>query len=431
MKQKNTGNAQTPRGISTKNYSRTSGAAFGADGQATPKKPRFLFWFICIFLSALIIFGAVFGIILGVRNSRAVAKGGGVYISEGVANYFASRYKVIYLGILNENNVSGVSDTEIFWSKTAEDGKTYGELLSAGFKSYLSEIIAGNILYDSFASLSGTDERVIENTIAAVVRDRAGGTVESFNERAAVYGFNYDDFCEAVELQYKYDMARSVIYGSDGTRLDASLANEFLGRYTHVSLAFIRTDYGRRYDTSKGEYVYYQLSGDELAKRLSKIEEYCGYIDNIKDGSGEIMTGQTFHEIENDYEGDEDVEFYFYEGSSETKIFAADYPEVVEKSYTLKDGEFAYVECDIPATDGSRGFKGVCFIYKTPTEGTPYKDEENTFFSDFYSLASKYYYATNIVEYSKDAEFTELYDEVINPTRIPKNNEICIMAWVG
>ena len=186
----------------------------------------------------------------------------------------------------------------------------------------------------------------------------------------------------------------------------------------------------RKYDESTGRYVYEEMDSVERAAREEKIEEFKSYIDNIALGSGEIMTAAKFREIVNDYEGDSTVEFYFYDGSSETLEFKLDFEAVVEKSYEMKVGEFGYAVCNAEPSDRySRGFEGICFIYKTEISGRPYTDEDNTFFSDFYEKASKYYYATNIAEYSKDAEFTDLYDEVMNPVSIPKNNEICIMGW--
>lgn len=425
---KKSGGAGNPVGISMKNSQRRS---VPTEAEVKPRKrPSFLTVFICVFLSAVIIFGAVFGIVSAVRSSRSVINGEGVYISEGVANYFASIFKVQYRGILNSNNVSGAEDSEEFWNKKDENGKTYGELFESEFREYLSEIVAGNILFNKFSKLSGADERVIEDTIANVVRDRAGGTVESFNAAAEKYGFDYDDFCEAVELQYKAETARIAIYGSDGTRLDDSLANEYLKKYTHVSLAFIRTDYTREKDSVTGEYVYKVMTDAERVGREAEIARFKGYIDNIKLGTGEIMTAATFREIVNDFEGDSDVEFYFYDGSSETAEFKLDFSSVVEVAYELENGEFGYAECNVePNSRYQRGFEGYCFIYKTPISGTPYKDKTNTFFADFYEKASKYYYAVNLNEYKKDAEFTDRYDEVMNPLSVPENNELCIMGW--
>jgi len=426
MKPKKEDGARMPSGVSMKNKKTPS--VQSGDAVKTRKKPSFLTIFVCIFLAVLIIFGAVFGIINAYKHSNSVAYGEGVYISRGEANYFASIFKVTYMGILNSKQISGVEDTEEFWSRKSESGESFGVLLERGFKSYLSEIIAGNILFDSYSELSGRDESVIEDTIERVVVDRAGGTVESFNKEAEKYGFDYDDFCSAVVLQYKYEMARVAIYGSDGTRLDGSLADEFLKKYTRVSLAFIRTDYERELDERTGEYVYTEMDSVERERRMAEIERFKGYVDNIKLGSGEIMTAATFREIVNDYEGDSTVDFYFYDGSSETEMFAEDFEEVVDKSLELGIGEFGYAECNAEATANYRGFKGYCFIYRTEIAGRPYADEENTFFSDFYELASRYYYATNLAEYMKDAEFTDLYDE-LTPVLIPKNNRICIMAW--
>ena len=429
--EKNTENAKiTPKGVSTKGSSRSQTQRETDNVKSAPVRSKFLTVFICAFLSLIIIFGAVFGIIMAVRGSNAVVRGDGVYVSEGVANYFASQYKVIYLGNLNSQQIEDVKDTEEFWNRDSGDGKTYGERFESGFKSYLAEIVAGNILYNKFVSLSVMDERIIENTISSVLRESAENSIEIFNERASAYGFDYDDFIEAAELQYKYDFARVAIYGESGESLDSTLASRYYTqKYTHVSLAYIRTDFRVEIDPVSGAEIYTELTTEEREEILRAIESYKTLIDNKKAGSGEMMTGANFDKLLEDYDGDTRV--YFQKDESETKTFAASFPEVVELAYSMKNGGFEYVDCSIPADDSYRGFEGVYFIYKTEGAKAPYEDKTNPFFADFYNNAAKYFFAANIVEYSKDAEFTDLYDEVMRPLSIPKNNEIYIAGWVS
>lgn len=419
----------TPKGVSTKgsSYSQSRRAAENTD--AAPRRSKFLTVFICAFLSVVIIFGAVIGIIMAVRGSDAVVSGEGVYVSEGAANYFASQYKVIYLGNLKGQQISDAADTEEFWNKDAGGGKTYGEKFLSAFKSYLSEIVAGNVLFNKFATLTVLDERIIENTIGSVLRDSAQNSIEIFDNRAAKYGFNYEDFCDAAELQYKYDMAKVAIYGEGGESLDQTLASRYYKKYTHVSLAYIRTDFQVEKDAVSGAEIYTELTAAEKEELLKTIESYKTLIDNKKNGSGEMMTGSSFDKLMKDHDGDSRV--YFQKDASETKLFALSFPEVVELAYSMKNGEFAYVDCSLPKDDSYRGFEGVYFIYKTEGATAPYEDKTNPFFADFYSNAAKYYFAENIVEYSKDAEFTDLYDEVMRPLSIPKNNEIYIAGWVS
>ena len=396
------------------------------------KNNSFLKTFICIFLAVLIVFGATAGIIVAVRNAKSVAKSGNVYVTEGVANYFASQFKITYMATLKADQVLGVEDKESFWNKTAEDGETYGEKLAKEFKGYLSEIVAGNVLFNNYGKLETSDEIVIEKTISDTLRWRANNSKEKFNEIAEKYKFNYDDFCEAIKLLYKAERARALIYGEDGTNLDTGLAAQYFKNYTHVSLAFIRTDYKRVVNEITGAEEYVEIDSIERAERLAKIAEIKGYIENTKTGSGDMMTALTFKEILNDYEGDPSVEYYFYAGSAATNEFALDFGEVVEMAYSMENGEFEYVNCSIapdPET-GYAGFSGACFIYKTAATGQPYLTEaDNTFLSDFYAIASTYYYASNLLEFAKDVEFTKLYDEKIDPVLIPKNNEIGISGW--
>ena len=143
------------------------------------------------------------------------------------------------------------------------------------------------------------------------------------------------------------------------------------------------------------------------------------------------MTLATFREILSDYDADPDVDFYFLDGIPSTEDFSLQYPGVVEMALSMQELEFGYVEINIPANEneGFVGFVGTCFIYKTAPVSGAYLDKDNTFFEDFYFYASRYFYSENLKEFSRDVEFTEIFDR-IDFADIPENKDIFFESWV-
>ena len=60
-----------------------------------------------------------------------------------------------------------------------------------------------------------------------------------------------------------------------------------------------------------------------------------------------------------------------------------------------------------------------------------YRNEDNVFFSDFYSDAADYFYEDALSELVGGVEFTRVYDEIMNPLGIPQNYELFITNWVA
>jgi len=206
-----------------------------------PGKSRFLTTFVCIFLAIVVVFGGVVGVITAVRDARAVAKYSDVMLDEGEVIYLASRYKTMYLASLSSAGIAA-GDSPVFWAKKAADGKTYGEHFNEGFREYIASVIVANYLYSSYTSYSTEDQRIVAASIEEILTLKADGSVAKFNELTEKYGFDYMDFEVATEMLYRAETAKSVIYGNGGTGLASfpDECNEFLKKYSHVSLLFVR-----------------------------------------------------------------------------------------------------------------------------------------------------------------------------------------------
>ena len=141
----------------------------------TPKKkPNPLFLTVVITVALALLFGAVMGIILAVRNARAVVSYGGVRMDKGVASYLAATYKDIYIKKLIDNQIYAY-DHEEFWKEEYEEGVTFGELLRSETENYIRSVAVGAYLFDRYSTLSREEKKNIRDAAEAVLSDKAGG----------------------------------------------------------------------------------------------------------------------------------------------------------------------------------------------------------------------------------------------------------------
>jgi hypothetical protein len=231
-------------------------------------------------------------------------------------------------------------------------------------------------------------------------------------------------------MLYCAELASILIYGQDGKNLSSSaeLCAEFLSTYSHVRLAFIRTEtklvISESEDGGRTEQIL-PLTDAEKQERAAIIERARLMIENRNGESGGEWIGITFFEqLQKDYDSDPDMNdtgYYFREGAFATAEFSEEFPEVVSRAYGMKIGEFAMVDVSF----------GVCVLYKEEPTSFAYLDTENPFFSDFYSDGAEYFYTQNIIEFSSSVIFTDNYTEKIRPLSIPKNNKLYIRSWIS
>lgn len=390
------------------------------------KNNRFLKIFVCIFLSFVIILGGTLGIILGVRESRTYASFNGNYVSEGVVNFLVSEYKAQYIAGLNAAGVRAY-DSKYFWIDVdPESKKTYGELFSASAREYIAGILVAASLYDDNGDFGRAEREYVENKAYEVLKYRAGGSEDNFNELAEKYGFNYDDFVEGCRLLYKAGHASELIYGAEGQNLVyyPDECARYLNTYTHVSLIFIRTEETFKLDedgkpvTDKGEYVMRPLTDEEMTLRFGYIDTLRAAIAAAEQGEDGAISPEMFEIYLEKSDGDRDMfekGYYFNPAAEETAKFREYHPTIVDKAYEMQIGEYAEVECSV----------GRCFIYKYAVAEGAYADEDNQFMSDFYTDAVRYLYPMAISALASDVRFTEKYDAVI-PQNIPANSDLTI-----
>lgn len=388
------------------------------------KGKRFLLTFVCIFLAIVIGVGGTFGIMTAIRYSQAAARVGNRTVSEGTARYLLSRYKTDYISILSRNGIEA-KDTEEFWAKDTGEGITYGEALEKYLKESLSQLLASSVIYDEYVKENNARE-VAEKTANDVLKLRYNSDENYFNEKSAKYGFDYDDYIDAIELLYMEAAACDALYGAKGENLKnyPSQCIDYLNTFSRVKILFLREN--DKYVLGEGgNYIPNEHDDGETAKtvemtegekaiRRALIERLEGYIRE----DGEM--GMT-EEVINSYlfKGDGDVGksdgdpywsdgatigYYFNKNSEATQLFYERYSGVVEAAYDMQIGEYRMVQCS--------SIDGVCLLYKCEPMSAAYSNTDNPFFLDFYEDATSYLYPLVRDVYTEDVIFGKTFDKL-------------------
>lgn len=381
------------------------------------RKNVFLTTFICVFLALVLIFGAVLGIITAMKNLNAVVKYEGQTMDKDTASFFVTYCKYRYMSILSSMGVENVEDTKGFWNKTHDnEGVSYGELLIKNTEQYIRQVMVANYLFDKYAKLSSSDREIINNAGRELLIYKADGKKDVFNSAVKQYGFSYSSFKDAITMLYKANVAKSIIYGSDGSNLAnfPELADEYLSEYTHVKLLFIRTETkfeldenGDRIIGDDGNDKTLPLTDEEKAEKQALISEIRGYIEAAKVGGDIQMGEEMFNYYLTKYdEGDKDMHadgYYFHKNSSFAAEFSTVFKNVVNKSYEMKTGSYDEVSVDF----------GVCFIYKyEPTVRVYSSTLAEACFTDFYSDAANVMFEKTLTELSEDVVFDKKFSEI-------------------
>ncbi len=424
MKNKNTKNIKTAPNKAAK---KPIFKAWSGEGkQNTPKKKmsknaRILTTCVCIFLSLVLIFGIVFGIIIAVREAKAVVKVGSVAISEGECRVLASYYKYSYLNDLRSEGYA-VSDTASFWQSKHNNGMTQGELYEKNLKSYIASVAAASNLYYTLTTLSDGDEKYIKSKTEAFVSYY--GSEENFEKNVEKFGFNYDDFVGAMTLTYTAELAYYLLYGNGGEALKEGGAenivrcDEYLSDYARVKMIFFAKERVFEKDES-GQTVERELNPAEILERENMTEIFK---EAVAAGTFlELTIDEYLANSENPNDGDREmglVGYYFSPTALQTANFALERPEIVEAAFDMTTGEARYLELS----------DAHVFLYRANPVSRAYTDEENPFFSDFFKNASQEFFAEEIEALSDEVEFKDKYFD-IDFLSIPQNSRFFVTSW--
>ncbi len=369
---------------------------------------------VCIFLSVVLLVGIGFGIYFSIEEANTLVYLENVRMDEGVVRVLASYHKDRYLTDLNRLGYNNVRDTETFWNSLHENGKTHGELYLSSLKSYIAGIAAGANLYLSSFKLTDADKEYIKSKTEAFIS--VYGSEESFNEKAEEFGFDYNDFCRAMELTYTAEIAFRSIYGSNGESLKAaafsSRCEEYLKKYSRVKLIFIAKD--KIFDEEINDLR--DLTPSEENARNKQIETFKAAIAEGR------MVEETFdgYLLDEDNLNDGDTKmgvkgYYFAEGAGQSE---SEYSEIIDAALDMEIGEVRAVECK----------NGIAFLCRCEVVSGAYADEDTAFFPNFYKNAAIEFYAQDIELLSTEVNFKDSYYD-IDSLSIPANRDVFVTAW--
>ena len=394
-------------------------------------KNKIVLTIVCVFIALVLIFGVTFGIILCVRNAKTVVSYAGVRLEEGEVNFLKACYKYSFIVNYAED---GAKDTLAFWNSKHDENRTYGELLREGAEEYIKETVVKVYLFDRFCSLSTLDEDSVNLAIKDVLRYRADGSEEKFNETYSDFGFDFDDFSNMCYVLYKAAVVGDLIYGANGENMQSLTAecNKYFENYSHVKLLFIRTENdfvldsngNRIIDRETGEEVLVDFTDSEKARVQALLSEIRASIKAFEDKTDDLrMTPEYFNRLLSEHGSDdsdkESSGYYFSAYSSYTQAFVSDDDgvneqrlEIVKRALSMKEGSYA----ELPYSGG------VCFIYKYGNTAGAYTDTSaDGFFSDFYYLAAEQTFMDFVTELLSEVKIKDKYSN-IDVVSMPSEN---------
>lgn len=385
------------------------------------KNARILTTCVCVFLSLVLIFGIVFGIIIAVREAKAVVKVGSVAVSEGECRVLASYYKYNYLSDLRAEGYAA-ADSDTFWQSKHKNGMTQGELYEKNLKSYIASVAAASNLYYTLTTLTEGDERYIESKTEAFISYY--GSEERFNSLVEKYGFDFEDFEKAMKLTYTAELAYYLLYGNGGEALKEGGAenivrcDEYLMDYARVKMIFLAKERVFEKDES-GQTVERELNPQEI---LDREKMTAVFKEAVANGNFvELTIDEYLSDSENPNDGDREMGlkgYYFSPTAEQTASFALERPEIVAAAFDMTTGEARYLELS----------DAHVFLYRADPVSRAYTDEDNPFFSDFFKNAAEEFFAEEIEELSAEVEFKDSYFD-IDFLSIPTNSKFFVTSW--
>ena len=96
--------------------------------ESAKRTKRVIIIAVSIIVGLAMLFGAVLGIVAGVKNASYLMKLDNVGIDEGCASYLASYFKYVYMKRLAATG-ENVKDTADFWKIKVYENNTYGDYL--------------------------------------------------------------------------------------------------------------------------------------------------------------------------------------------------------------------------------------------------------------------------------------------------------------
>lgn len=260
---------------------------------------------------------------------------------------------------------------EAIWQQT-EDGKTYDEIFTGyvteNAKTFLSALYEFKKL-----GLKLPDEKVkeIDDSMAKMLDERAGGSKTELNSVLSQYGVNYDILKEIYTIEAKSAYLEEYLYGEGGVEeiTDEERNACYQSEYVRIKQIFFYTanmpvtdeDGNYTYDDD-GHVITRDYTDEEIIAQKEKASLVTASLTSGQDFEL-LMASQNEDKAASEYPNG----YYF----TKTSQYASG---VVEAAFALAEGEFTSVESEY----------GIHIIKRLPLEEKGYASSANAdFFSDF------------------------------------------------
>lgn len=244
----------------------------------------------------------------GAFGSCAVIKGdvvmryGDYTITETMYSYWMSKYKTLFLYMYNNSK-----DTLSFWNTEIEEGNTYEDFIVGYIQNYAKQVLLSMYLFDEY-SMSLTDDQKdgVEDYINDLIEAYGGKNV--LNETLAEMGLNIETLKTIYYAEEKLATVTDAFFGENGIMavndndreqyyLDNYYCAEWIYVYTSVKLK--KDDEGRYYTDENGVYLFDDLTEEEKAIQLAKVEEI----------EAKLEAGENFESVRAEY-SEENLDYY-------------------------------------------------------------------------------------------------------------------------
>ena len=295
-------------------------------------------------------------------------KYGDTEISQNEYLYWLSSYKAVFL-----TYYLGGSDTEDAWGlKIADNGTTVEDLLENVAKENIKNNLVCMELFDNLGLKLDKETTEEVETYISELTEQAGGK-DALNSALSAYGVNDKLLKQIYMNEKKIQAAKDALFAEGGelALTDEEREEYFEDKYVRVKHIYINTikDFARDdegdliIDSDTGTYKTRDLTDEEKAEKTALAESI----------NASLLTGADFDELMGEYSADTNMAKYtdgYYVTSNSAHLPSA----LVEKAFTMKDGDTAYVESEI----------GIHIIKREPLIKGAYADENySVFFSDF------------------------------------------------
>lgn len=366
---------------------------------------------IALITVAILSLGLLFGLTSCAGNKNYFYSDG-IGLDKGEVSYLCSYYKYHYMSNLASQGYQ-VEDTEKFWSTPYYGlSSTLGDYLKYYGEKYIINLIASNILFDEYEELTYDDKVEIELAVNEIIQYYNNGSKSEFKNAAKKYGFNYKDLYSATEMMYKAFILEKRVFADNMDKF-AYYYDEFFSEYKRVRFIFVETE----------GFTEEQITElDSYKNRLSDC------LDDLSDGGADRAALEALiNEIKAKYGNSE--EHYLHGGTEATIEFGTKYEQIAAGALELSVGDAKYVDCkadeDKEETDSDNSeekFVGTCFMYCIEPEAEAYKNTENKYFKDFYSLAVTSLANLKVSEYTSRVSIGKKW-ESFDAVAIPFNSD--------